>query len=764
MKSQRIRITWVSLLILCLALIPATASWSHAAFLSDEIGEQIKEQIEGIQLGEMTLDLNLQIPITGNPAGPDTHLWATAVYHNTPDKGTFSMERPVILIATAYRREMMLMGYLLSFLQKGYNVVAVDMRGTGSAEGIWGAMDPIEQFDLAYVIDGWLPDQPWCNGKVGMVGGSYMAILQYLVAGLLETEVNPKNGKTELKHLKALAPQSSMSDAYREIVMHGGNFEIEFMTVWIAATDLMSIMPPDLLFGWYSEPGINMEDLEYAAQIWNEHLHQLNVPIDHLSNPDNIVKNPWYEDKSPFIYWHEKPEGGWDFGPKYPAQVGSGVIPETLPVFNVTGWFDIFTRGTLNNYQYGLSKHANTDKALIIGPWYHVDAAMICPGVNGIGLGGEGLTNNDILLRWMDWKLKGESDPFMEEFPVVSYILGEERWRADKDWPLPDSRVSDKTYYLSKDKAPLIFGDWFSVMNNANNYKLVEQVTDRDYFNTYLWFKRDRDNPALNHNPPVFHGINSRSAQRWLGFSPLTMVSQISKYMLNIDMDAKLPWEDERLDEVGVLTFTTEPLAEDVEIAGPLTLTFWAKTTFDKPLCREKVDEALGSLKSFFDIGNNETLMAELADKKDVQWVIELNDVFPGGRARNITSGWLSAWHRPYDPDNPTRIDPEYTPFDPFYDNASKNPMPIEEDTVYPYVVELWPTDNVFKKGHRIRVSISASDVPHLFPVFRPSTSTLVTDADHPARLDFKVVNQAGEGKTWKWLDNVSDYLMTHKN
>jgi predicted acyl esterase len=736
----------------------------YADALPDTVGDQLTAQVVSAGGGGVTLDLNIQIPITDNPAGPDTNLWATAIFHTDPVDGSDSIKRPTIVVATAYRRELMLIGYLLPFIANDYNVMAIDMRGTGSAEGVWGAMDPTEQYDLAYIIDEWIPAQSWSDGKIGMVGGSYMAILQYSVSGLLETEYNPATGQTELTHLKAIAPLSTLSDTYRDIAVHGGNFEMEFMTVWIAATDLLSVLPPDLFLGGHSAPGINLEDIEYAADIWAQHFSQLQVPIDWIMDPDNSLKNSWYNNKSPYIYWPEKPEGGWGFEPEYPPAIGTSTIPSTLPVFNTGGWFDIFTRGTLNNYQYGLANHAATDKALVIGPWYHHDAAMMCPGINGIGIGGEGLINNDILIRWFDWKIKGEDDPFMEEFPVVTYVMGDERWRAEKSWPLPETRIENQSYYLSKAKPAWIFGDLFSAMNHSNNYKLVNEIKGSDYYDYFLWFKWAKANPKLQHDPPLFHGLNSRSAQRWLGFSPLTMISQLSRYTLNINLDPLMPWEDERLDELGVLTFTTKALSEDVEIAGPLKLTFWAKTVFNRPLSQEKVDEAIAQIKDHFDIGDNENHLVELADKRDVQWVIEVNDVFPNGRARNITSGWLSAWHRPYDPADPTELDPAYVPFDPFYDHPGKNPQPIEEEIIYPYVVEVWPTNNTFKKGHRIRVSISASDVPHLFPVFRPSKNTIVIDNDHQARLDFKAVNKADEGTTWKWIDDVSDYLNTHNN
>ncbi len=744
--------------LLLIVVILLSGDFLFAGPLTDSAKGALQDQITDLGLSNLALDFNIQIPITGNPAGPDTNLWATAVYHND------SVKRPTILVATAYRREIMLPAYLLSYLMNDYNVVSVDMRGTGSSEGVWGAMNPIEQFDIVHIVDGWIPDQPWSDGKVGMVGGSYMAIVQYLVAGLVEQEFNEATGRIEPKHLKALAALSTLSDTYREIAMHGGNFELEFMSVWIAATDFLSILPPDLLLGGHSGNGINMADIEYAADIWKDHVNNLAVPVNWILDPSNMVKNAWYEDKSPYIYWPQKPDGGWGFGPEYPASTGRATIPATIPVFNTGGWFDIFTRGTLNNYQYGLAGHNDSDKALIVGPWYHIDASMLCPGLNGIGLGGKGILNNDLLVRWFDWKIKGKKDPFMEKFPVALYIMGEEKWRMEKDWPLPESRLNKKTYYLSKAKPSNIFGDWFSALNRINNFKLVETVRDSDYYNRFLWFKFSKTDPVLRHDPPVFHGISSRSAQRWFGFSPLSLVSQLSKYTFNHDIDHLMPWEDERLDELGVLTFTTEPLAKDTEISGPLKLTFWAKTKFNRPLAQALVDESLDSIMDQFNIGENENAVIDMADKKDVQWVIEVNDVFPNGRARNITSGWLSAWHRPYNPANPKQLDPNYKPFDPFYDHPNKNPAPIKDDTLYPYVIELWPTDNMFKKGHRIRVSISASDIPHLFPVFRPSKNTIVIDASHKAKIEFATVNRNDEGHTWQWVDDISDYLITHKN
>jgi uncharacterized protein len=756
----RHRLTTTFLFILLVVVMLASAG---PAMADDSVKTQIQDALTKMGVADVQSDFNIQIPMTKNenPVGYNCNLGATAVYHTSPVNGTTSIKRPTILVVTAYHRDIMgIVFSLLAFVPYDYNIVVVDMRGTGSGEGIWDPLSPIEQYDVAYLIDKWIPSQPWSDGKVGMVGGSYMAILQYLAAGLVEQV----NGIPT--HLKAIAPLSAYNDVWKDIAMHGGNFDLEFMAVWIAVTDFISVLPPDLILGGVAKPDFNYTDFMNAIDIWGQHLNQLALPLGWINDPARMTKNSWYEKKSPMIVWPDKPAGGWNLGSDMPADYGKHVISSKLPVFTATGWFDIFTRGSFMNYEYGLKNHAAGDKSIIVGPWYHIDAAFMLPGVTGLGMAGkDGVFTWDILRRWMDWRLKGKDDPFLQQFPVTLYVMGENKWRAEKSWPLSPSRLTDTTYYLSKAKSSLIFGDWFGIVNASNNYKLVSSTTTTDYNDVLLGKKTAKINPVLWHNPEALNGISSRSAQRWFGFSPLTMVTQMSKYMLDTDMNPLLPWEDERNDETGVLTFTTEPLASDLEISGPLKLTFWAKTKFTQPATQAAIDQFLAQIENTFDIAKNESSVLLMADRKDVQWVVEVNDVFPGGRAPNVTSGWLSAAYRPYNPANPTQVDPAYKAFDPFYSYSEKNPSPIAEDTLYQYVVELWPTTNVFKKGHRIRVSISGSDFPHLFPVLRPSKNTIVIDETHQAKLDFKAANKTGEGTQWKWIDgNVGDYLLTHKN
>lgn len=673
--------------------------------------DRIERRLKKLGVEDYSLELNVRIPVPELNGAEAVHLWATLI---CPGE---LQPRPTILIATPYRRENFLLladGLLLH----DYNVMSLDVRGSGSSGGHWVSFGIEEQDDIAHVIDEWIPAQPWSDGTVGMIGPSYCGIIQLLTAGRVQVD----NETGQPLHLKAIVASVAMSDAYRDIVMQGGNLDLGFIPLWIDSISDLSIEEPLLS----EEPGFNTDSelQQEAAEILQAHTENIPVARGWITDPDHAVDGPFYDIRSPMLYWPEKPAGGWDI------PEGDRTIPSSLPILLSGGWFDIFTRGTLNNYHYGLARHTTSDKALIVGPWYHYDGAILA--------GIEAFSSFKLLARWFDWKIKGIGSGFLEEYPVLLYVMGAQRWRAEKSWPLPDSRLSEKTLYLSCARAEPLTADWFSFFNRPWNYRLVAQPGAEDF---------SGPSPVLVHNPLLLHGRHSRAAIRWGG------------RMMNTLQSKRV---DDRRDEIGVLTFTTDPLEDAMEIAGPLLLTFWARTEFHQPATEEAVAQTIDLIKRVTSVDEN--LILDSMEKQDVQWVAEIHDVAPGGRAQNITSGWLSAWHRPGIPaDNSTErgLDPDYVPFDPFYSLPDREPDPIAAGVLYQYAVELWPTDTVFPAGHRLRVSLSASDYPHLLPVLTPSRSRLVIDETHPAQLDFQVVQATGEGVEWQWIDDINAYLLS---
>lgn len=108
--------------------------------------------------------------------------------------------------------------------QQGYAVINLDTRGGGRSEGRGALLSDQEADDIAEVI-AWAADQPWCNGRVGMLGVSYLALSQYKVAAL-----NPPA-------LRAICPWEGFTDAYRDFFTPGGVVEQGFARVWLFITN-----------------------------------------------------------------------------------------------------------------------------------------------------------------------------------------------------------------------------------------------------------------------------------------------------------------------------------------------------------------------------------------------------------------------------------------------------------------------------------------------------------------------------------------------
>lgn len=107
------------------------------------------------------------------------------------------------------------------WVPRGYAAVRVDGRGTGKSPGQCEPWSLAEAIDFYDAIE-WAAAQPWCNGKVGLLGISYFAINQWFVANL-----KPPS-------LKAIIPWEGFADIYRDALYHGGILSL-FMTNWYTA-------------------------------------------------------------------------------------------------------------------------------------------------------------------------------------------------------------------------------------------------------------------------------------------------------------------------------------------------------------------------------------------------------------------------------------------------------------------------------------------------------------------------------------------------
>jgi putative CocE/NonD family hydrolase len=101
----------------------------------------------------------------------------------------------------------------------GYVVITLDVRGSGYSPGFLNLLSVRETRDYYDAIE-WAGTRSWSNGKVGLLGISYMAINQWQVAAL------------QPPHLAAIAPWEGASDLYREAIFHGGIQSNQFLQLW----------------------------------------------------------------------------------------------------------------------------------------------------------------------------------------------------------------------------------------------------------------------------------------------------------------------------------------------------------------------------------------------------------------------------------------------------------------------------------------------------------------------------------------------------
>ena len=127
---------------------------------------------------------------------------------------------PAILTSTPYDNNSARTGAVW-FAQRGYVVVAADVRGRYDSGGEWDPFNPLHKTD-GYDLVEWIAAQPWCTGKVGMIGGSYLGWTQWWTAS------------TAPPSLAAIAPKVAPPDHFENLPYQNGVLVGGWMLDWAA--------------------------------------------------------------------------------------------------------------------------------------------------------------------------------------------------------------------------------------------------------------------------------------------------------------------------------------------------------------------------------------------------------------------------------------------------------------------------------------------------------------------------------------------------
>jgi uncharacterized protein len=273
------------------------------------------------------------------------------------------------------------------FAGHGYASVRVDMRGTGDSDGILeDEYLPLEQEDGLAVIR-WLAAQPWCSGKVGIIGKSWGGFNGLQIAAHHPPE------------LAAVISVASTDDRYADDVHYMGGCLLAWTALpWASTMLAYNALPPD--------PAVVGEDWR---KTWRERLEQTPPYID-----------AWVAHQRRDEFWRQGSVCE-DFGAIH------------CPVYMVGGWTDSYRNAILRF----LEGYPGPCKGLI-GPWGHDYPEDGAPGP-AIGFLQEAV-------RWWDRWLKGHDNGVMDEptlrawmpeawRPSAGHLTQPGRWLAADSWP-----------------------------------------------------------------------------------------------------------------------------------------------------------------------------------------------------------------------------------------------------------------------------------------------------------------------------------------
>ena len=535
---------------------------------------------------------------------------------------------PVILMRTPYDKSAnwaIVPAY--KAVARGYVFIIQDVRGRYTSEGEWYPFRH-EQADGYDAVE-WAASLPYSNGKIGMMGGSYVGATQMLAA----IGAPP--------HLAGIAPEITSSNYHDNWTYQGGAFEQWFDQNWttqLARNTLDRLIDkntdarvgaPTLPLASY--PVFNFGQLPADAQLTADIAPYY---LDWLAHPD-------YDN-----YWKQ-----WSIEEHF-----SDI---TVPMLNVGAWYDIFSDGTLHNYM-GVKAHGATDAArtqqhLLMQIGGH---AGFRQRIGDVDFGPHAMENPyvDVVLDWYDYLFKGIHNQFATDKPVKLFVMGVNEYRQEDDWPPPEARYVK--YFLHSG------GKGNSLRGNGS---LSTSAPKSEPSDSYAY---DPAEPVPTIGGPLC------CAQELMEPGPRDQRSV------------------ENRDDV--LVYSMGPLAQDLDVTGPVKATLFVKST-----------------------------------AVDTDFTGKLVDVAPDGFATNVAEGILRMRYR----------------------DSREHTSLMNPGQAYEITLDLWATSNVFLRGHTLRLEISSSNFPRFDRNlntgeeikngrrFVSATNTLLHDEQHPSALVLPIIH-----------------------
>jgi len=451
---------------------------------------------------------------------------ATDIYLPARDGKPIEGRWPTVLSRTPYNKN----GARASgryYAGHGYAYVAQDTRGRYKSEGIWHWMTDDRQD--GYDAIEWIAAQPWSDGKIGMIGCSYVGATQHLAA----------MGRPP--HLTTIIPRDPSINHGIGAVIYGGAFRLR---VW------------DWIFDSAASGSRQARDPAVKA-VLEQHSkdrrhYLLNLPLRRGLTPLRIASE--YEDMLLDMMQHRTNDEFWRF---------SNIIEyvdehKDIPVFMIGGWYDLFSSSTTETYM-ALKKTIKGPVYLTMGPWIHGQQRRVHGEVD---FGPDAVVDMTPIHRaWYDRWLKGMEADFGEKVPfrtpVRVFVMGSGDghktedgklyhggyWRDAPDYPLAEAKPT--RYYLHGDG------------------RLAAAAPAEEDSSTTFEFDPKCPVPTIGGCTCCARRIMTDGAwNQWGG-------EHTWSWPVPIPLSARND----------VVVFMTAPLEQDTEIIGPVSVKLWASSS-----------------------------------------------------------------------------------------------------------------------------------------------------------------------------------------
>lgn len=454
---------------------------------------------------------------------------ATDLYRPA-EEGMTAPRRSVVLIRTPYGKGEGKSADGKYFASHGYVVVIQDTRGRYNSEGVWQWVsdDGRDGADCA----AWIAKQPWSNGKIGMMGTSYVGGTQHALA----MEGSP--------YLKTVIPVDAVSNMGRQSMRNAGAFEMRFWN-WIMLNAAKG-----------SRQAVDPGTAAVLQEMSDHRLDYLpHLPLRAGTTPLKLA--PEYEKWLIDAMRHGANDDFWkqnnivDYPEKY----------QDIPVYLVGGWYDSWAGNTTANYRV-LSKQLKSDVYLIMGPWIHGGQGASSHGQVSFGAAAAIADPLGWRKEWFDRWLNdapasavGKADPFQSKVRIFVMGTGDGKkdasgklqhggsWRDENEWPLARAKMQPLYLHpagkLSFSPPPAAGGQ------------------------TTFTFDPRNPVPTIGGNTSSNVGIMLQGAYDQRG----------GPHVWNFTQPMPLSVRND------VLVFQTEPLAEDLEVTGELEVKLWASSS-----------------------------------------------------------------------------------------------------------------------------------------------------------------------------------------